>query len=127
MYSNTRRTVSSRIIAALKGTEIVGAYDAIGHEQTVKACAQVVSQLGGGKVVSTLPPPEEGLPDNVRAVGRGLLSKVICRKYRKVSIDKRLESRRPRSLLIWVLMKDKSGGELWKAMRDDLPKRFQGP
>lgn len=53
-----------------------------------------------------------------------LLLKVVCRRYRKVSIDKRLEFRRPRSLLTWVLMKDKSGGELWNVRRDGFCSSF---
>ena len=74
LFDYKKDSVVEDIIAALKGTEIAGAYDAVAHEQTVTACAQVVSQLGGGKVVSTRPPPEEGLPDNVQAIGRGLFS-----------------------------------------------------
>jgi NADPH:quinone reductase-like Zn-dependent oxidoreductase len=82
VFDYKKDNVVEDIIAALKmaGTEIAGAYDAIAHEETVKACAQVVSQLGGGKVVSTLPPPEEGLPDNVQAVGRGLFSELSALK-----------------------------------------------
>jgi NADPH:quinone reductase-like Zn-dependent oxidoreductase len=76
VFDYKKDSVVEDIIAALKGTEIAGAYDAIAHEQTIKACAQVVSQLGGGKVVSSLPPPEEGLPDNVQAIGRGLFSEL---------------------------------------------------
>ena len=72
VFDYKKDSVVEDIITALKGTEFAGAYDAISHEQTVKACAQVVTQLGGGKVVSTLPPQEKGLPDSVQAIGRGL-------------------------------------------------------
>jgi NADPH:quinone reductase-like Zn-dependent oxidoreductase len=72
VFDYKKDNVVEDIVAALKGAELAGAYDAIAHERTIKACAQIVSQLGGGKVVSTLPPPEEGLPDNVQAIGRGL-------------------------------------------------------
>jgi len=76
VFDYKKDSVVEDIIAALKGTEIAGAYDAVAHEQTIRACAQVVSQLGGGKVVSTRPPPQEGLPDNVQAIGRGLFSEL---------------------------------------------------
>ncbi|KAK7966491.1 chaperonin 10-like protein [Apiospora aurea] len=56
------------LVAELKKGELVGVYDAIGLPECEKQAAQVVSELGGGKMTSVLPPPE-GLPENVKATG----------------------------------------------------------
>jgi len=53
VFDDKKDSVVEDIIVALKGTEIAGAYAAVAHEQTVTACAQVVSKFGGGKIVST--------------------------------------------------------------------------
>jgi NADPH:quinone reductase-like Zn-dependent oxidoreductase len=57
------------IVGLLEGKELVGAYDAISSPETVKASAEVVSRLGGGKVVTVLAPSAESLPSNVKAIG----------------------------------------------------------
>jgi NADPH:quinone reductase-like Zn-dependent oxidoreductase len=62
-------TVVEDIVKLLKETEFVGAYDAISLPETLKATAEIVSQLGGGKIVTVLAAPAEGLPSNVTAVG----------------------------------------------------------
>ena len=46
----------------------MGAYDAISSPETLRASADVVEKLGGGKLVKVLPPPAEGLPGSVKTV-----------------------------------------------------------
>lgn len=69
VFDHTKSGVVDDIVSKLKGKDFAGTYDAISLEDTVKASAEVTSKLGGGMVVCTLPPPESGLPDNVKAAG----------------------------------------------------------
>ena len=58
------------LIESLKDGGLVGAYDAIGMEQSTRACADVVKKvLGKGMVASVLPPPEN-LPEGIES-GQG--------------------------------------------------------
>jgi NADPH:quinone reductase-like Zn-dependent oxidoreductase len=57
------------IVKLLKGSKFLGAYDAISSPGTLKATAEIVSQLGGGKIATVLAAPAEGLPSNVTAIG----------------------------------------------------------
>ncbi|KAK8040885.1 hypothetical protein PG994_013892 [Apiospora phragmitis] len=56
------------LVAELKKGELAGVYDSIGLPDCEKQAAQVVSELGGGKMTTVLPPPE-GLPENVKSAG----------------------------------------------------------
>lgn len=59
------------LLAQLKGSDFAGAFDAISTEGTIKACAEIVSQLGGGVLPIVLPAAEglqASLPDNVKVV-----------------------------------------------------------
>ncbi|KAK7911272.1 hypothetical protein PG985_013753 [Apiospora marii] len=56
------------LVAELKKGEFAGVYDSIGLADCEKQAAQVVSELGGGKMTTVLPPPE-GLPENVKSAG----------------------------------------------------------
>ena len=58
--------VEEEIVKTLKEGSFVGVYDTISAESTVRSCAEVTSKLGGGLVVTVLPPPEKGLPENVK-------------------------------------------------------------
>jgi NADPH:quinone reductase-like Zn-dependent oxidoreductase len=49
--------------------EFAGVLDAIGEEGTVRACMDVVSSLGGGRVVTNVPTPFEDTPNGVEVVG----------------------------------------------------------
>jgi NADPH:quinone reductase-like Zn-dependent oxidoreductase len=69
VFDHSSATVVEDIITALKGTKFVGAFDAISLPETVKATAEVVHQLGGGKIAIVLPAPAEGLPSDVTAKG----------------------------------------------------------
>ena len=61
------------IVKLFERSEFVGAYDAISSPETLKATADIVSQLGGGKIATVLPTPAEGLPSNVTTLGGKLL------------------------------------------------------
>jgi NADPH:quinone reductase-like Zn-dependent oxidoreductase len=70
VFDHSGPNVVSTVVEALKGHELVGAFDAIGdHEKSTKPCAEVLSQTQGSKkLISSLQPPESGLPDNVQAL-----------------------------------------------------------
>ncbi|KAI9810290.1 MAG: hypothetical protein M1827_006340 [Pycnora praestabilis] len=70
VFDHSSPAVVDHIVKSLKDSsdKFAGAYDAISEEATVKQCAQVVHDLGGGKIATVLPPPE-GLPSDVQAVG----------------------------------------------------------
>ncbi|KAE8414147.1 chaperonin 10-like protein [Aspergillus pseudocaelatus] len=59
------------LVRAIRDTpgEFVGALDAIGEEETIRRCADVVKGLGGGRVVTNLPMPIKDIPDEVELVG----------------------------------------------------------
>ena len=62
-------SVVEDIVKLLEGRKFVGAYDAISSPDTLKATADIVSQLGGGKIATVLAAPAEGLPSNVATIG----------------------------------------------------------
>ena len=66
VYDHTKDSVVGNIVEALKGSTFAGVFDVIGEEKTKKDSAEVASQFGGGMVATTLPPPEKGLPENVK-------------------------------------------------------------
>ncbi|KIW84821.1 hypothetical protein Z517_00209 [Fonsecaea pedrosoi CBS 271.37] len=61
--------VVSILVSLLKehGVPVVGAYDAIGTDATVRQCAAVLHGLGGGTVASVVSTPSD-LPKDVKAV-----------------------------------------------------------
>jgi hypothetical protein len=69
-------------VKTLKGKDFCGTYDAISLEDTIKVSAEVTSKLGGGMVLCTLPPPEDGLPENVRA--QGMFAITIATNWQEV-------------------------------------------
>jgi NADPH:quinone reductase-like Zn-dependent oxidoreductase len=69
VFDHSSATVVEDILAVLKGSDFVGAYDAISLPETLKPTAEIVHQLGGGKIATVLAAPTEGLPSNVTAVG----------------------------------------------------------
>jgi NADPH:quinone reductase-like Zn-dependent oxidoreductase len=56
--------VVSALIALLKGKDLVGAYDAIGSDETVHQCATILHALGGGTITSVGAAPDD-LPADV--------------------------------------------------------------
>lgn len=69
-YSNSG--VVDEIAAALKGSDFVGIYDTIASKDTYETCGKLLSKLGGGMVVGTLPPMDATFPDNVKTQGGNL-------------------------------------------------------
>ncbi|KAI9810339.1 MAG: hypothetical protein M1827_006306 [Pycnora praestabilis] len=61
------------LVKALKETALVGVYDCISEEKTVKTCGDVLHQLGGGMIVTTRgkvgAPVGKGLPQDVKVQG----------------------------------------------------------
>ena len=55
------------LINLLQGKRIVGSYDAIGSDTTVRQCASILTALGGGKIASVGSAPSN-LPPNVTVV-----------------------------------------------------------
>ena len=69
VFDHASPAVVEDILAVLKGSEFVGAYDAISSSETLKASGEVVNQLGGGVLATVLGTPTIGLPSNVRGIG----------------------------------------------------------
>ena len=69
MFDYSEAGIVESILASLKGSEFVGAYDAISIAETLKVTAEIVDRLGGGKIATVLGTPTEGLPVSVKAVG----------------------------------------------------------
>jgi len=69
VFDYTKDSIVDDLVKALKGKKIVGAMDTISEPATVKKCAEVLSQLDGGKFIATTLPPPEGLASGVKANG----------------------------------------------------------
>ena len=66
VFDYTKQNVVDEIVSALKGSDFVGAYDAISSDETVSLSAEVVHKLGGGKVATVLS-SGKNLPSDVKA------------------------------------------------------------
>ena len=70
VFDHTKDSVVEDITIALKDMDFGGAFCAIISSDVIKQCAQVVSQLGGNKFVSTVLPTgvplQDGLPSDVK-------------------------------------------------------------
>jgi len=77
-YTNT--SITDEIVSALKDHDFAGVYDSISTPDTVKSCAEIASKLGGGKIATVLPPPED-LPEGVQASGGKSNSVHVCVAY----------------------------------------------
>jgi len=73
-FDHSAPTVVEDIVTSLKGREFVGAFDAISSPDTLKATAEIVLQLGGGKIATVLGTPSSGIPVGVTAVGVSAVS-----------------------------------------------------
>jgi NADPH:quinone reductase-like Zn-dependent oxidoreductase len=69
VFDHSSAPVVEDIVKTLKGSDFVGAYDAISLPETLKPTAEIVHQLGGGKIATVLAAPSEGLPSDVTVVG----------------------------------------------------------
>ncbi|KAL9053149.1 MAG: hypothetical protein Q9162_004946 [Coniocarpon cinnabarinum] len=61
------KTVVDELVDLFKGKIVVGAFDAIGEEDTTRACAAVLSRSKGGKHVSDVLHPPKDLPPGITA------------------------------------------------------------
>lgn len=79
VFDHSSATVVEDILAALKGSDLVGAFDAISSPETLKATGEIVHQSGGGTIATVLSAPAKGLPSNVTAVGgeNNILSEIL--------------------------------------------------
>ncbi|KIX01456.1 uncharacterized protein Z518_09182 [Rhinocladiella mackenziei CBS 650.93] len=99
------------LISLLKenGTPVVGAYDAIGTETTVRQSAAVLYALGGGTVASVVAAPED-LPKNVKVarIGStnivsqegGIVARKVWREYVSAALEKGLLLPAPPELVV---------------------------
>lgn len=68
VFDHTSPNVVDDIIAALKGKEIVGAYDAISEGKTQRACAEILDKANApSKFLAVVLGPKKGLPSAVTA------------------------------------------------------------
>jgi NADPH:quinone reductase-like Zn-dependent oxidoreductase len=69
VFDHSSATVVEDIVTSLRGSDFVGAFDAISLRETLKPTADIVHQLGGGVIATVLGKPNVELPSNVTAVG----------------------------------------------------------
>ena len=67
VYDHSSSSVVEDILAVLKGTEFVGAYDTISLPESFKPTVEIVHQLGGGKIATVLPTTPKDLPSDVKS------------------------------------------------------------
>lgn len=60
--------VVEKLVEVLRNTKVVGAFDSIGTEDTIRQTASVLSKVGGGKIASVGAKPED-IEENVTVVG----------------------------------------------------------
>jgi NADPH:quinone reductase-like Zn-dependent oxidoreductase len=70
VFDHAKDNVVEDITSALKGVDFGGAFCAIINSDVIKQCAQIASELGGNKFVSTVRPTtmplQDGLPSDVK-------------------------------------------------------------
>ena len=87
VFDYTDSEVVEKIKDRLKGAKLAGVYDSIGEEGTTRACAEVLSNAGGGVLPTVLWPPSD-LPENVKpelSMYR-FLSTALLRKLTTISL-----------------------------------------
>lgn len=63
VFDHTKDSVVDDIVAALKGKDFAGVFNAIIGEEAMAKCGQIASQLDGNHFVSTVYPPGMQIPD----------------------------------------------------------------
>lgn len=66
VFDHTDPEVVEKILKRLEAVDVAGVYDCIGEETSIRACAAILSRLGGGVLPTVLWPPND-LPENVKA------------------------------------------------------------
>ncbi|KAE9381943.1 zinc-binding oxidoreductase CipB [Stipitochalara longipes BDJ] len=69
VFDHSSPTVVEDILAVLKGSDFVGAFDAISSPETLQASGDIIHELGGGRLATVLGTPSVGLQSNVKAIG----------------------------------------------------------
>jgi NADPH:quinone reductase-like Zn-dependent oxidoreductase len=69
VFDHSSATVVEDVVTSLRGSDFVGAFDAISLPETLKPTADIVHQLGGGVIATVQGKPVMELPSNVTAVG----------------------------------------------------------
>lgn len=67
VFDHADPEVVEKISKRLQGVDVAGVCDSIGEESSIRACAAILSQLGGGVFPTVLWPPND-LPENVKAI-----------------------------------------------------------
>lgn len=65
-FDYSQSGVADEIAAALKGSAFVGIFDAISNKESYTIGGELLSKLGGGTVIGTMPPMGFDLPENVK-------------------------------------------------------------
>ena len=66
-FDHSKPDVVQQIVDALKGTTLVGVYDAISLEDTVAKSAEILKAAVGKGIIATVLPPPKDLPDGIEA------------------------------------------------------------
>ncbi|OCK79131.1 GroES-like protein [Lepidopterella palustris CBS 459.81] len=74
-------SVVDDIVAAVKGTDFAGVYDAIGSADAIKLWSQVIQKVGAGTFACTMPEPE-GIPEGIK--GGGITALTINNKDKDI-------------------------------------------
>jgi NADPH:quinone reductase-like Zn-dependent oxidoreductase len=69
VFDHSKNDVVQQIVDALKGTTLVGVYDAIALADTVTKSAEILKAAVGKGVIATVLPPPKDLPDGIDAKG----------------------------------------------------------
>jgi NADPH:quinone reductase-like Zn-dependent oxidoreductase len=69
VFDHSSATVVEDVVTSLRGSDFVGAFDAISLPETLKPTGDIVHQLGGGVIATVQGKPTVELPSNVTAVG----------------------------------------------------------
>ena len=66
VFDYSHSGVADEIAAALKGSDFVGIFDAVSSKGSYTVGMELLSKLGGGKLVGTMPPMGLTPPENVK-------------------------------------------------------------
>lgn len=58
--------IVERILEVLREGDVV--FDVISSSETQKACGEILRRIGGGKLLTTSPAPQVGIPEGIEGV-----------------------------------------------------------
>lgn len=80
VFDHRSPTVIDDLVNEMKGKTIVGCFDCVGLPETTKACAEVLSQLGG-QFIASAGSHLENLPSNVKGeMGTSIFADYVLRR-----------------------------------------------